>query len=347
MSLAQSASALRPCGWLLVVACLAASALAPVSLARAADPAPPKLPPLPVPADNPQSNEKIALGRQLYFDRRLSLDNTVSCADCHNPEKGFSNGDQFATGIQGQKGGRNSPTVLNTAFQKFQFWDGRADTLEQQALGPIANPIEMGLPLPQLETRLNQIPGYRDQFRKVFGAESVVARDVARAIASYERTAISGTSPLDRFLAGELEALSEQAREGRALFFGKANCSACHSGPNLTDNGFHNIGVGMQAAQPDIGREAISHLEGDRGAFKTPTLRNIARSAPYMHDGSLKTLADVVEHYDRGGVANDWLDEEIYPLRLTAPQKAALVKFLEEGLSGPVTGDHKPPKLPE
>jgi cytochrome c peroxidase len=343
------ARASRARGWLIpasLVASLAPTLVAP-GLLCAAEPALKGLPPITAPADNPQSPEKIALGRQLYFDRRLSLDNTVACADCHNPDKGFSNGDQFATGIKGQKGGRNSPTVLNTAFQKFQFWDGRADTLEQQALGPIANPIEMGLPLPEMEARLNKIPGYREQFRKVFGAEAIVAKDVAKAIASYERTAVTAPAPYDRFTNGELEALSEPAREGRALFFGKANCSACHGGPNFTDNGFHNIGVGMQAEKPDIGREAISKLEGDRGAFKTPTLRNIARTGPYMHDGSLKTLAEVVEHYDRGGVANEWLDEEIYALRLTPREKAALVKFLEEGLSGPVQGDHKPPQLPE
>ena len=305
------------------------------------------LPAVMAPRDNPQTAPKIALGKQLYFDRRLSADNTVSCADCHNPARGFSNGEQFATGIKGQKGGRNSPTVINTAFQKFQFWDGRAGSLEQQALGPIANPIEMGLPLPEMEKRLNAIPGYKALFKQVFGVDQIRADEVAKAIASYERTVLSGNSPYDHFQQGEVEALSEQARAGMKLFFGKANCAACHSGPNFTDNAFHNIGIGMDRKDPDVGREAISKLEGDRGSFKTPTIRDIAKSGPYMHDGSLKTLAEVVEHYDKGGTSNPWLDEELFPLKLSADEKAALVKFMEEGLSSPATHDHDPPKLPE
>ena len=305
------------------------------------------LPAVVVPKDNPQTPAKIALGKQLYFDRRLSADNTVSCADCHNPAKGFSNGEQFATGIKGQKGGRNSPTVLNAAYQSFQFWDGRAGSLEQQALGPIANPIEMGLPLPEMEQRLNAIPGYKTQFQQVFGVTEVRASEVAKAIASYERTVLSGNAPYDHFQQGEVEAMSEQARAGMKLFFGKANCAACHAGPNFTDNAFHNIGIGMDKPEPDVGREAISKLEGDRGSFKTPTVRDVAKSAPYMHDGSLKTLAEVVEHYDKGGHANPWLDEELFPLKLTTAEKAALVKFLEEGLSSPATHDHDPPKLPQ
>ncbi|MCY2965511.1 MAG: cytochrome-c peroxidase [Planctomycetota bacterium] len=286
------------------------------------------LPAIAAPKDNPQTPEKIALGKQLYFDRRLSVDNTVSCADCHDPKKGFSNGEQFATGVKGQKG-------------------GRAGTLEEQALGPIANPIEMALPLPEMEKKLNGIAGYRQQFKKVFGVDKISSAEVAKAIASYERTAVSGGSPYDHFKQGEVEAMSESARSGMKLFFGKANCSSCHAGPNFTDNAFHNIGVGMDQPNPDVGREAISKLEGDRGAFKTPTVRDIAHSGPYMHDGSMKTLAEVVEHYNKGGTPNPWLDEELFPLKLTAEEKADLVKFMEEGLSSPHSKDHEAPKLPE
>ena len=312
-----------------------------------AGPAPVGLPAVPVPKDNPQTPEKIALGQQLYFDPRLSVDNSVSCADCHSPAKGFSNGEQFATGVKGQKGGRNSPTVLNTGYQKFQFWDGRAGTLEEQALGPIQNPIEMALSLPELEKKLNGIKGYREQFKKVFSADTIKSADVARAIAAYERTCISANSPYDKFKAGDEKALSAAAKRGMDLFFGKANCSACHAAPNFTDNGFHNIGVGMDKPNPDIGREEVSKLLGDRGSFKTPTLRDIARSGPYMHDGSLKTLEEVIEHYDKGGTPNPQLDEEMFPLKLSKEQKADLVTFLKEGLAGESYPAHEKPKLPE
>lgn len=318
------------------------------ALASAADvPAVPRgLPDVPWPADNPPSAAKIELGKQLYFDGRLSKDSTVSCASCHDPAKGFSNGEQFATGVGGAKGGRNSPTVINAAWYRQQFWDGRAASLEEQALGPIQNPIEMTMTLDAVVQRLNGVKGYREQFQKVFGT-GVTSDGIAKAIAAYERTVLSGDAPYDRAKAGDAAALSEPARRGMALFFGKAHCSACHTGPSFTDSGYHNIGIGMDAAEPDAGRAAISKLEGDTGAFKTPTLREIARTAPYMHDGSLKTLEEVVEHYAKGGLANEWLDEEIYALKLTAQDKADLVTFMKEGLAGSSYPDHKPPKLPE
>jgi cytochrome c peroxidase len=309
-------------------------------------PVPNGLPDLIVPADNPLTAEKIALGKQLYFDTRLSADNTVSCATCHDPAKGFSNGDQFATGVGGKKGGRNSPTVINAAYQAFQFWDGRAQTLEDQALGPVANPIEMNLRLPVMEKRLRAIPGYKAQFIKIFGREPVAA-DVAKAIAAYERTVLSGDAPYDKFVAGDTKALSEAAQRGWKLFNGKANCAACHSGPNFTDNAFHNIGIGMASDHPDTGREAISKMEGDFGSFKTPGLREIARTGPYMHDGSLKTLKDVIEHYNRGGTPNGTLDEEMFPLKLTDAEKADLVTFMEEALASPSYPNHTAPELPK
>lgn len=305
------------------------------------------LPELSHPDDNPPTAEKIALGKQLYFDPRLSADKTISCASCHDPQKGWSNGEQFATGVGQLKGGRNSPTIINSAYNMFQFWDGRAGSLEEQALGPIQNPIEMNMTLDAVVGRLNKVEGYRRQFKKVFGSPEITSENIAKAIAAYERTVLSGDAPYDRYQEGDQEALSPAAKRGMDLFFGKAHCSACHTGPNFTDNAFHNVGIGMDADQPDVGRQAISKLGGDRGSFKTPTLREIARTAPYMHDGSLKTLEEVVEHYDKGGIANEFLDEEIFPLNLTEQEKQDLITFLKDGLSSPDYPLHKPPQLPE
>lgn len=309
-------------------------------IAVAAEPA--GLPPIPYPKDNPPSDEKIALGKQLYFDGRLSADGKVSCASCHDPAKGFSNADQFATGVEGKKGGRNSPTVINAAYQKFQFWDGRAKSLEDQALGPIQNPIEMNMTLDAVVAKLNGIEGYKSQFQKVFNTD-VTSDGIAKAIAAYERTVLSGDAPYDKFKAGDTSALSEAAQRGMKLFFGKANCVSCHSGPNFTDNGFHNIGVGSG----DEGRFAISKSEGDKGAFKTPTVREIAKTGPYMHDGSLKTLEEVVAHYVKGGTPNPQLDEEIFPLKLTPEESADLVTFMKDGLSSASYPNHTAPELPQ
>ena len=301
-----------------------------------------------VPRDNPLTEAKIKLGKQLYFDKRLSIDNTISCASCHDPQKGWSNGEATAAGVGGQRGGRSAPTIINSGYQVFQFWDGRALHLEGQALGPIENPIEMNMPLDKLVVKLNAIDGYRSQFQDAFGTDATPDA-IAKAIASFERTVLSGNAPYDRFKAGDKTALSEAAERGRKLFFGKANCSACHAGSNFTDGGFHNIGVGMDAENPDLGRYSQTKLEGDRGAFKTPTLREIARTAPYMHDGSLKTLEDVIDFYNKGGIKenNPQLDEEIFPLNLSDEEKADLVTFLKEGLASPDYPDIKAPKLPE
>ncbi|HCO22423.1 MAG: cytochrome-c peroxidase [Gimesia sp.] len=319
-----------------------------VSLSQAEEPVikvPLGLPPIEFPEDNPPTAEKIALGKQLYFDKRLSRDNTISCASCHSPVKGYSNADQFATGFKGQKGGRNSPTVINAAYNKFHFWDGRAGSLEEQALGPIANPIEMNLTTKEAVDRINAIPGYKKQFQKIFGSDAT-EENIAKAIATYERTILCGDAPYDRFKAGDKKALSESAQRGMQLFFGKAACSSCHSGPTFTDHAFHNIGVGMDAKEPDAGRKAISNLGGDHGSFKTPTVRDIARSAPYMHDGSLKTLKEVVEHYNKGGIPNEFLDEEIFKLNLTPQEVDDLVTFMKEGLSSSNYPEHKEPELP-
>jgi cytochrome c peroxidase len=303
------------------------------------------LPRMRVPKDNPLTEEKVELGRQLYFDKRLSRDNSVSCATCHDPQQGWSNGATVATGIRGQQGGRNAPTIINAGYAFFQFWDGRAKHVEGQALGPIQNPIEMDLTLDELVERLNQVDGYRGQFQAVFGTD-VTAEGIAKAIGAFERTILSGNAPYDRFAAGDTQALSEPAKNGRELFFNKAHCSACHSGPHFTDGGFHNIGVGMNKASYDEGRFAETGLEGDRGSFKTPSLREIAHTAPYMHDGSMATLEEVIDHYDKGGVSNPWLDEEIFPLKLTEQERKDLIQFLTEGLSSDKYPAATPPELP-
>jgi cytochrome c peroxidase len=298
-----------------------------------------------VPRDNPLSAEKVDLGKQLFFDGRLSQDNTVSCASCHDPKKGWSNGARFATGIGGQVGGRSAPTIINVAYSYYQFWDGRALHVEGQALGPIQNPIEMDMTLEEVVQKLNKIEGYRDQFRKAFGTD-VTADGIAKAIGSFERTVLSGNAPYDRFKAGDAAALSDAAERGRRIFFHKGHCSACHAGPNFSDGGFHNLGVAIDRPNPDLGRFSETKVDGDRGSFKTPTLREVARTAPYMHDGSLATLQEVVEFYDKGGVANPQLDEEIFPLKLTDQEKADLITFLEEGLSSSDYPEVQPPSLP-
>lgn len=299
-----------------------------------------------VPKDNPPTAEKIALGKQLYFDPRLSSDDTISCASCHDPAKGWSNGEAFAKGVGGAMGGRSAPTIINSGYSYFQFWDGRAIQLEGQALGPIQAEVEMNMPLPALVKKLNAIPGYRKQFDNVFGGPATPDK-VAKAIAAFERTVLSGGAPYDQYKAGDKKALSAAAERGRKVFFNKANCSACHAGPNFSDAAFHNIGVGMDKKDPDLGRFSVTKLEGDRGSFRTPTLREIARTAPYMHDGGLKTLEDVVEFYAKGGIPNPQLDEEIFPLKkLTAKDKADLVTFLKEGLSSPNYPMTKAPTLP-
>jgi cytochrome c peroxidase len=300
---------------------------------------------LSIPQDNPHSAAKVELGKQLFFDPRVSGDNTVSCATCHDPAKGWSNGEAVATGIRGLKGGRSAPTIINAGFQDFQFWDGRALKLEGQALGPIQNPIEMDMKLAPLVEKLNAIAGYRQQFQAIYGTDAT-EENIAKSIAAFERTILSGDAPYDRFKAGDKTALSEAAQRGMHVFFNKAHCSACHQGPNFSDGAFHNLGVGIDDPQPDVGRQAETSLLGDRGSFKTPTLREIARTAPYMHDGRLKTLEDVVEYYVKGGTPNPQLDEEIFPLKLTQKDKADLVVFLKEGLASENYPLIEPPQLP-
>lgn len=288
----------------------------------------------PVPEDNPLSAERISLGRRLFFDARLSADQAVACASCHQPGRAFSDSVPRSRGVYGRLGPRNAPALVNLAYARSLFWDGRAATLEEQVLRPIQDSLEMDLRLDQLVARLRGDPYYAGAFRRTFG-EPVSAPNVGRALATFVRSLRVGGAPLDRFRAGDTAALSPSARRGRALFLGKANCSACHVGPNLTDEQFHNTGVSWGAG--DLGRFAVTGLEEDRGRFSPPTLREVACTSPYMHDGSLGTLEEVVRFYDRGGGLNPYLDEEIRPLRLSAEELRALVDFLRSA-SGSCAG---------
>lgn len=327
-----------------VLGALAAALLLPAALcAQGQFLANGPLPTLPVPADNPQTDAKIRLGAQLYFDPRLSADNTISCATCHAPQTGWANHGATDTGIRGQVGGRNSGTILDSAWMRVQFWDGRAASLEEQALGPIHNPIEMGETLENVVRKLNVIPGYREQFQTVFGTD-VNEAGIAKAIASFERSVVSGPSPYDRWLAGDRAAMSPAAVRGHHIYNGKGHCTPCHGGPAFSDQGYHNLGAGMDKPDPDLGREAVSKDPRDRGRFKTPGLRNCALTHPYLHTGAEQTLRDVIDFYDRGGVPNPDLDPLMLPLRLTEREKNDLVAFLE-ALTGTLP-TITPPALP-
>lgn len=329
-------------------------------------------------SENPLTRAKVELGRQLYFDTRLSSDNTISCASCHHPEEGYGRQTRFGIGVNGQEGGRNSPVSYNRILSGAQFWDGRAGSLEEQAIGPIANPIEMSNTHDVCVKTLKGIPGYVLQFESIFGKNGLTIENVGKAIASFERCLVTGPSPFDyaqRFEplsklseddladlkedAPEVYSLyedlrknlkktpySESAARGQKLFFSeRVNCTACHVGANLSDEKYHNLGVGMDQDNPDLGRYVVTKDEKDKGAFKTPTIRNVAKSAPYMHDGSQKTLLEVVEHYAKGGNPNPWLSDKIKKIDLTQQEKLDLVAFMEA-----CTGEFPPVKqdrLPE
>ncbi|MBI4431066.1 MAG: c-type cytochrome [Candidatus Omnitrophica bacterium] len=299
-----------------------------------------------IPSDNPMTKEKVELGRLLYFDPRLSADGTVSCATCHDPAKGFTDQIPVSKGIKGRLGARNAPTVLNSTFNYFQFWDGRALSLEDQAKGPIENPIEMGNTHEDAVENISKIAAYKPYFKAAYGDWEVTIDRIANAIATFERTVLSGNSAWDRHVQNnDQTALNESAKRGLELFEGKARCTQCHVGFNLTDGLFHNIGVGMSKGNPDLGRYEITKKEEEKGAFKTPILRDLLKTAPYMHDGSVGTLEEVMDFYNKGGESNPWLDQKMQALNLTDQEKGDLVAFMES-----LEGDWKPepaPKLPE
>jgi cytochrome c peroxidase len=310
------------------------------------------LPPVPIPKDNPPTAETIALGRRLFYDQRLSKDNTLACASCHNPQFDFTDGLQFSKGVAGHLGVRNAPTILNVAYQPFQFWDGRALNLEDQAASPMINPIEMNQAHDVSVSKLRKDRVYNAMFRAAYGSEDVTLGRIEKALASFERTVLTGNSAFDRFqYGGDKQALTPQQVRGFALFINpvKGNCAACHTinaqYALFTDGKFHNLGEGVGedgATFKDTGRYHETKVESDRGAFKTPTLRNIAKTAPYMHDGSLRTLKEVVDFYAGGGNSNPNLDKEIKSIHLTGEDRTDLVAFLNS-LTGDISPNIGPP----
>lgn len=273
--------------------------------------------------------QKVDLGRDLFFDKRLSVDGTVSCASCHDPATAFAGRDTLAIGVKNQIGTRNAPTILNSVFSKTYFWDGRASTLEEQAKQPLLNSTEMGMATEAaLVARLSSIDDYRQRFRRIFPRGGITLDNVAIAIAAYERTLLSKDSPFDRFMEGDRNAVTDNQKKGWELFKGKAQCIDCHpytkSSPFFTDSKFYNTGISMS----ELGRFLVTQKPGDIGAFKTPTLRDIELTWPYMHDGSIKTLLDVMKFYNQGGGKNSNLDAKLQPLHLTDEEMNCIVEFM-------------------
>ena len=283
----------------------------------------------PMPADNASTPERIALGKALFFDPRLSGNGALSCATCHNPALGWSDGLKTAVGTGGRVLGRATPTIVNTAYNTQFMWDGRKKSLEDQALGPMKTREEMDTDFTALLGRMRAMPGYVAMFEQAYPHEGISEETIAKAIAAFERTVVSSDSPFDRWVAGDTRALTPAQWRGFQVFVdpAKGNCAACHSGPNFTDNGFHNIGI-KSAGAADPGRFAIRPIASIKGAFKTPSLRDIELTAPYFRDGSAATLRDVVDHYVRGGDDRSNLSPDIKPLDLTEQEKEDLVAFM-------------------
>ena len=316
-------------------------------------PAPLGLPPVPIAADNPPTEETIALGRRLYYDTALSVNSTVSCASCHMPAMGFSDGKRVSNGVGGKEGVRNSPTVLNAAYLSLQFWDGRAPSLEKQSEGPVANPVEMAHSPKGVVQRLSQDPSYVAAFEQAFGPGPITYEKVEKCIASFERTVVSGDSAFDRYYYGhDQSAMTAAQIRGFEVFHNpkKGNCESCHSVGEkyalFTDNKFHNIGVGfVGGVTADKGRYVVTHDARDTGSFRTPTLRNVELTAPYMHDGSLKDMKQVMDFYIGAGNSNPYLDKEIHSLDfLTRQERDDLLEFMR-ALNGTIPPNVGPPDV--
>jgi cytochrome c peroxidase len=288
---------------------------------------------IPFPKDNPYTPQKAALGKKLYFDTRISVSSAQSCGSCHSPMYGWGDGLAVGVGFGMNKLGRHSPTVVNGAWSDIFMWDGRLPTLEDQALGPIQSAGEMNMPLDKLMGRLSAIPEYQPLFEGAFPQEGMSPKTLAKAIATYERTIVSERAPFDAWIEGDEKAISEEAKRGFEVFNGKAQCSSCHEGWNFTNEGFQDIGLSSE----DVGRgQFLPGVVKMQHAFKTPSLREIGRRSPYMHDGSLATLEQVVDHYDTGGVDRPSRSDLMRPLHLTAEEKSDLVAFLKS-LTSPLT----------
>ena len=336
---------------LLSVGCKTAISEMPIGPATEIHP-PLGLPPVPIPTDNPPTADTIALGRKLFYDRRLSKDNSLACASCHKPESDFADSATMSKGVDGAIGIRNAPSIFNAAYEPLQFWDGRARSLEQQAASPIADPLEMNQPDEIFLSKIAIDSNYKKLFTKSFGSPDITLGRVEKALASFERTVLSGNSAFDRYqYRGDQSALTPAQVRGLALFINpqKGNCAACHTlSPQFalfTDGKFHNtgIGVGDDGAFADVGRYHETKVETDKGAFKTPTLRNVANTAPYMHDGSLQTLRQVVDFYAGGGNSNPYLDKEMKTIHLGGQERSDLVEFLKS-LTGEISPNVGPPE---
>jgi cytochrome c peroxidase len=311
--------------------CLFCVVFAPGTVLSKSDepPVPLGLPPVPWPQDNSYSPARVELGKMLFFDGRLSANGQVSCAFCHEPSHAFSASARVSSGVDGKFGVRHAPTLINRAWGKSQFWDGRAATLESQVIVPMTNPDEMGMTADQVIERLQNIKGYAALFAAAFGDPAITFDRIAKAIASFERTIVSGNSAYDRYAAGDKSALTKQQKAGLNFFNGKGECAECHSGPNFTNEKFANLGVGMDQANPDPGLEAITKKRGDLGKFKVPTLRDLAHRGPYMHDGRSKTLDEVLDLYAKGGLPNPHLDTRLAPFYMDEQTRQDLIAFLD------------------
>jgi cytochrome c peroxidase len=283
--------------------------------------------PRPAAADHALTPARVALGRRLFFDPVLSADRSVACATCHRPDHGFASPDGRPRGVGGREVPRRAPTLFNRAYGTSFFWDGRAASLEEQALEPIANPNEMASSVAEAVSRLKADAGYKERFASAFG-DGVTAANLGKALASFERVLLRGDSPIDRFRQkGDRTAPTTAELQGLWLYESKGQCWRCHSGPNFSDEGYHNTGVSW--GKDDLGRFAVTKQDADRGRYKTPTLRGVKLTAPYMHDGSLKSLEEVVEFYNRGAGPNPHLDPAVRPLELSKDEVADLVAFLK------------------
>lgn len=298
----------------------------------------------PAPANNQLNKTRIELGKKLFFDPRLSGDGNMSCATCHNPMLGWSDGLPTGKGFKSMVLGRASPTIINTGFNDIQMWDGRKSSLEDQAMGPMEATFEMNMDTTKLFKWINTNKGYKKLFKEAYPESTEITADtLSKAMASYERTVVSNNSPFDRWVKGDANAMTKQQINGFMLFTGKANCEACHSAPNFTDNGFHNVGLASWGnEEPDMGRYAQKPLKLMKGAFKTPTLRNIEQTAPYFHDGSSASMIDVVDHYNQGGVVKTNLSPNMKKLNLSVEEMNDLVVFMNA-----LTSPMPPVTLPE